>query len=264
MASVDDLDSAKQELKRKLKKELDALELATEKFVERRQTLIPYSKGPLGITHEELTKFAWSVISILLLGVVVVMIGVGTLFIDFGALKFSYYKHAKNTNTQKALVDNLQDQQAVITSIQRLEKKIEALELSIEVKKAITDVTDGQKLLTNSVQHLEKELKQLYQNEKGIANILSEQKTLSALVRNLQEDLKELKVLYQIEKNTDDIINSQNKFIDSFQSLEKEVHKLTELSQDDTSSKIEEELKNILQSLENRRSGTQYQKIVYR
>jgi len=196
------------------------------------------------------------------------------------ALRFNatWYKDFKRAKTQRDIIDSTKEQNAIITPIQSLEKRIEELKLHIAVTRAITDVTNGQKLLTNSVQHLEKELRQLYQNEKGIANILSEQKTLAILVRNLQEELKELKGLYRIEKNTADIINSQNKFIDSFQSLEKEVHKLTEFSQDyadpnmidkskitdDLSQKIKEELKNILQSLENHRTETHYQKIIYR
>lgn len=226
-------------------------------------------------TH--LVTFERFVVGVLLVGFIVILIELASILIDFFVFKFSYYKYSKTQNAQKVVIDNLQEQKSVVTSIQNLEKKIEELKLCIGITKAISDVSNGQKLLTNSVQNLEKELKELYRNEKGIANILSEQKTLAILVRNLQEELKELKGLYRIEKNTDDIINSQNRFIDSFQSLEKEVHKLNELSQDyadpnmidkskitdDLSQKIKEELKNILQILENRRTEAHYQKIIY-
>ena len=211
MPSMDDLDSARQDLQRRKqspdlhsrKLDLDDLYVIVDELSSK-QRLPPSSKGELERIREEQRKFERWVIGILVAGLFVLIFMAVGLVVEAWRFNATWYKDFKLAKTQRDIIDSTKEQNAIITTIQSLEKRIEELKLHIAVTRAITDVTNGQKLLTSSVEDLEEGLKELktflYRNEKSTINIVSNQKILINLVQNLEKELRELRALYQNEK----------------------------------------------------------------
>lgn len=182
-----------------------------------------------------LSKWGWAVIVLLWVGVLVVLFEMSALLFDFWRIESSYRKNLEMTNPQKAV--------GILT----------------EIKKDITNLNYNHKTTDSMLRNLAEQIRELkIYNEvkKPIADIVSDQKILTNLVRNLEEELRELKAFYQNEK-----------IIIELQNLEDELRKSTALSQLNTdpniidnpdvtnnlTQNIEEELKHILQILEQRK-----------